>query len=81
MAYICFSKGKEQFNYYNEPCGISEDRLLYYHTEVGEHRVYRRDKTEDEGFELFEFKTKEAAEELCKEINELYNDDFKVIEI
>lgn len=81
MAYICFSKGKEVFNYYGESCGISEDRLLYKAICLNSDRVYRRSKTESDEFELFEFDILKEAQELCDEINNAYNDDFKVLEI
>ena len=62
---------------------MSEERALYYASDIGKKRVYRSEfpKPTNKTFKLFEFDNLEKAQELCDEINKAYNDNFEVRKI
>lgn len=76
--YICFSPAKEEFDFKGNSLGMGHARALYYATVIGKRRVYRSayPVPSDKKFRLFEYKTERGAIDLCKEINEAYNDNF-----
>lgn len=62
---------------------MSGDSAIYYAKSIGKRRCYRQGypTPTDKGLKLFEFKTKEKAQELCDHTNELHNDTFKPLVI
>lgn len=88
--YICVAPSKEVFNVYGESLGMQGERALYYSKDIGKHRIYRQSypiepeyfkgKNINRNMELLTFKDRYKAQELCDEINEIYNDNFKAIE-
>ena len=91
MKYICWSPNKEMFNVNGESIGMRGERALYWSKSVGEHRVYRSSYPKEpyyfrgvdinDDLKLFEFDNKKIAKNLCKEINNVYGDDFEVKEV
>lgn len=80
MKYICVAKRKELVNANGEKLGMSEERALYYSSDIGKRRIYRDSfpTPNYETFKLFKFNNIEKAQKLCDEINEAYNDEFEV---
>lgn len=91
MKYICVAPDKEEFNIYGKSLGMRGERALYYSKDIGKHRIYRqsypikpdyfRGTDINKNMKLFVFKNKQKAQELCNEINGVYNDDFIVKEV
>jgi len=82
MKYIVTSEPKELFNVYNESLGMSEKRALFYLTQIGKRRWYRRDlNNPGKGFKILQYSTKEAAEKVALEFNTACGEDFKVEEM
>lgn len=77
--FICESDAKPAKNFKGEVIGTIEKRALYYDKNIGRKRVYRRDFDEEsKNWKILKFRTEEEAKSMCDEINEAYNDDFKV---
>ena len=83
MKYICVTPDKENFNIRGESLGMSGERSLYYCSRFGKSRIYRSSYPipHEKSFKLFEYTKREKAQELCDDINEVYNDDFLVVEV
>lgn len=62
---------------------MSGERAIYYAKSVGKHRLYRSGYPvpDQNGLILFEFKDIEKAFRMCDDTNDIFNDDFKPIEI
>jgi len=82
MPYIVTSKDKEQFNVNGSSIGMRGVRALYYAKSLGRHRIYRDEyPNTNKSLDLFKYKSKTRAQDLCDQINEAYNDDFEVTEL
>ncbi len=81
--YICIAPDREEFNIYGKSLGMRGERALYYLKSLHRHRIYRNSYPvpNDKDFKLFEYKNKNRAQALCDEINQVYNDNFSVVEI
>lgn len=88
MKYICVAPDKEMFNIHGDSLGMQGERALYWSQSVGNHRVYRsaypkepyyfRGIDINKDLKLFEFTNKRLANNLCKEVNKVYGDNFEV---
>lgn len=82
QQFICFAKGVEQFNHYNESCGIGEDRAIYYSKSIGKRRLYRSGyPIPTKGLTLLTFDSEEKAIACCKNTNEQFNDTFVAVNL
>jgi hypothetical protein len=79
---ICFSPAKEQFDVNGRNLGMGHDRALCYSKKLGRKRIYRSGyPTPDKRLTVLTFKSDSEAKAVCDEINKVYNDDFKPLDI
>lgn len=77
--FIITSEAKELFDCNKKSLGMGAKRALFYLPSIGRGRIYRDSLNEhNNSFKLLIYKRKSRADEVCKEINEAYNDSFKV---
>lgn len=77
--FIITSESKPSKNYLGEVIGMQEKRALFYNTYIGRNRIYRFPLyNKNIGFKLRDYTCEIEAQVTCDEVNELYNDDFKV---
>lgn len=78
MKYICISRGKEITNDKGEVIGHRGLRVLCYDKKLHRQRIYRRSyPNTGEAFQIFAYKRKSKAQELC----DCAGEDFEVMEI
>lgn len=80
MKYIVTAPEKKEYNFKGEFIGINEKRALFYHKDIGKHRVYRDSISKPQhGMKLFIFRSIQAAILLAGRINKANNNtDFSV---
>lgn len=82
VQFIIVSDERPAKNFKGEIIGTTPKRALFWSKDVGQHRAYRAsfELPENQALSMvmFKFDNKKEAQELCKGINEAYNDDFKL---
>lgn len=79
VVFICIAPIKTNKDVNQTPIGTEPQRVLCFHKPIGTRRIYRQQFGNTlEDMELFTFKSQTAAQSLCDEVNEAYNDDFAV---
>lgn len=89
--FICVEKSKELFNVNGKSLGQSGDNALYYLKDLGRKRIYRqaypikpflfKGKDINKGLQLFTYKNKKKAQELCDYTNKKFGSNYQVVEI
>jgi hypothetical protein len=79
--YIITSESKEQFDVNGKSLGMSGKRALFHNPKLGRNRIYRDLLgSPQERLKVLIYHSLKYAEGVCKEINEVYHDDFKTEE-
>lgn len=80
--FIVTSEQKDALDYLGKKIGVTEKRVLCYSKSLGKRRIYRDSlKNCTQKLHILEYKTEQKAQDACDQVNEAYNDDFKVEKI